>query len=335
MWTNKYPHLIEQWDPTKNGGTRLENLLEFSHTKAWWHCSECGGDWFIGVKNRTANKSGCPYCTRRKLLVGFNDLATVHPELIPEWHFNNVLKPNQVIAGSTYRAMWICSNGHSYEAAVRNKVVGRGCPYCDGKKIIQGYNDLATSHPELVSEWHPIFNGSLKPTDVAPGSKQIVHWMCSKGHEWSTRVKDRTYSKRPTGCPYCHKATSYPERKVFYFVKNFFPDAQASFKDKANGISELDIFIPSLKTGVEYDGVRYHGNKKRDQIKNKACRESKIRLIRIRELGCPNIRGEVIKVDTSEESLNQAIAMLLSKLNINDDVDFSQYNRRKDKILHG
>jgi glutaredoxin len=334
-WANKYSGLLEQWHPTKNGEKKIEDFAEFSHMKAWWHCSVCGGDWFIGIKNRTANKSGCPYCTKRKLLVGFNDLATEHPELVPEWHFNNALKPDQVISGCTYRAMWICPNGHSYDAIVRNRVAGTGCPYCDGKKVIPGETDLASCNPELVAEWHPTKNGNLTPQDVTFGSKRVVHWMCSKGHEWSTRVKDRTYSKKPTGCPYCHKATSYPERKIMYFVKNVFPDAISSYKDKAKKISELDIFIPSLKIGIEYDGVRFHGNKKRDQIKNKACRDAKIRLIRIRELGCPSIRGEIINVDKNEKSLDEGIIKLFEKLNVSETIDLSDYDRQKDKILTG
>ena len=32
------------------------------------------------------NKTGCPYCVGRKVLVGFNDCVTTYPMLAKEWH---------------------------------------------------------------------------------------------------------------------------------------------------------------------------------------------------------------------------------------------------------
>ncbi len=36
---------------------------------------------------------------------------------------------------------------------------GVGCPYCAGTAVLPGFNDLATTHPDLSSEWHPTANG--------------------------------------------------------------------------------------------------------------------------------------------------------------------------------
>ena len=67
-------------------------------------------------------------------------------------------------------------------------------------KLIKGVNDLATTNPELAKQWHPTKNGDLKPTDVTCGSGKKVWWICAKGHEWKTRVVDRTNGY---GCPIC------------------------------------------------------------------------------------------------------------------------------------
>lgn len=40
---------------------------------------------------------------------GENDLATLNPELVPEWMDSNDRKPTEVAAGSHYKAWWKCS----------------------------------------------------------------------------------------------------------------------------------------------------------------------------------------------------------------------------------
>lgn len=59
----------------------LENYI--SHRDKIKHkCTVCGGE-FIYTPNFILknNKDRCPYCTNRKVLVGFNDMLTTHPEI--------------------------------------------------------------------------------------------------------------------------------------------------------------------------------------------------------------------------------------------------------------
>ena len=39
-------------------------------------------------------------------------------------------------------------------------------PYCGDRKVLKGYNDLRTTHPEIAREWNKERNGDLKPTNV-------------------------------------------------------------------------------------------------------------------------------------------------------------------------
>lgn len=73
-------------------------------------------------------------------------------------------------------------------------------------RLIKGESDLATLHPDLVKEWHPIKNGDLMPEDISSGSGKEVWWLCPEGHTYSMVVNQRT--KRGYGCPYCsgHRA---------------------------------------------------------------------------------------------------------------------------------
>lgn len=73
------------------------------------------------------------------------------------------------------------------------------------RKILPGFNDLATTNPDIAAEWHPTKNGDLKPTDVVAGSNRKVWWLGKCGHEWEAPVSYR--SRRGDGCPVCSKVS--------------------------------------------------------------------------------------------------------------------------------
>ena len=53
-------------------------------------------------------------------------------------------------------------------------------------------------------------------------------------------------------------------------IKEIFPDTKNGFKDLFSNTMELDIYIPSLKIAIEYDGYFWHKNKEnKDLQKNK------------------------------------------------------------------
>ena len=55
-----------------------------------WRC-EKGHEWEAAVKSRTINRTGCPYCSHNKVLAGFNDLATLLPDIAAEWSAEIIL----------------------------------------------------------------------------------------------------------------------------------------------------------------------------------------------------------------------------------------------------
>lgn len=135
-------------------------------------------------------------------------LSEADPELAKQWHptKNGDLTPADVAVGSGRRVWWKCPDcGGEWAATVADRASGRGCPYCAGKKVLAGFNDLATKRPDLADEWHPTKNGDLTPRDVADGSEKKVWWKCNRcGHEWKAAIASRARSRR--GCPKCAKA---------------------------------------------------------------------------------------------------------------------------------
>ena len=106
-----------------------------------------------------------------------------------------------------------------------------------GSKIIIGINDLATTNPELVAEWHPTKN-NIRPCDISKGSTKKVWWLGKCGHEWLASPNDRTHcTHRISGCPYCAGKR-----------KNQYTDL--ADPRKAQGQNLLDSYQPFLQQFV-------------------------------------------------------------------------------------
>lgn len=194
------PELAKEWNYEKNGNLKPENFFPYSQKRVWWKCIN-GHEWQAKLLNRS-NGYGCPYCSGRYAIKGENDLQTVNPELAKEWIYekNDGLSPGEVLPNSDKKVWWRCVEGHEWEAQIKSRTKGNGCPYCSGRKAIQGENDLQIVNSELVLEWNYKKNNGLRPEKFLPNSGKKVWWICSKGHEWEQTIDKRSNG---IGCPYC------------------------------------------------------------------------------------------------------------------------------------
>lgn len=200
----QFPQLAAQWHPTKNGAITPHAVAPGAHRKVWWICPK-GHEWQATVASRTSCGNGCPVCTGKKVVSGQNDLASHFPAVAAQWHpaKNGTLTPQQVTPHSNRKVWWRCEKGHDYQAAVGARTVsGSGCPYCAGRKVLCGFNDLATLEPDVAKQWHPTLNGTLTPEMVTVGSRRKVWWECEQGHVWQAVVYSRAGVQK-SGCPIC------------------------------------------------------------------------------------------------------------------------------------
>jgi very-short-patch-repair endonuclease len=185
-----------------------------SHKKVWWKCTKSGcshpHEWEAVISSRTKdNGTGCPFCSGRNIC-SCDSLQTLNPDISAEWHHekNISLKPSEVSVSSHKKVWWKClkmgCDHHEWEATIKNRTNGRGCPFCAGQKVCP-CNSLQTLKPDIATEWHPQKNNSLKPSEVTVGSYKKVWWKCPKSecnhpHEWETVISVRT---KGHGCPFC------------------------------------------------------------------------------------------------------------------------------------
>lgn len=206
-----HPHFLAMW--SSRNTLSPTQVTPSSHRKAWWICSR-GHEWEAVVGSVVMGGSGCPYCSGKRAIPGETDLATLHPELMEQWDFQrNILDPKTVMPSSHNKVWWHCELGHSWEAAVfsRTREQAAGCPYCTGRQVLPGFNDLATVKPKLAKQWYQPLN-TLEPRDVTPGSNKKVWWQCGEGHVWQACVYART-RRKGSGCPICAGCVRKPVPK--------------------------------------------------------------------------------------------------------------------------
>lgn len=316
---NNREDLLKEWHPTKNGDLNPKNVSYGCRIKAWWKCVK-GHEWFTSPNNR--KKHNCPYCCNQKILKGYNDLATTNPELLKEWNYekNVDISPYEISSGTNRKVWWKCEKGHEWQAGVVNRKNGQGCPFCSNKKVLRGYNDLATTHSNLVSEWNFEKNKDLTPYNVVAGSNKKVWWKCKRGHEWQAAIIDRALYKQ--NCSKCGKIKKYsfPEKAILFYLKGIFDDVVENYKIPNTRNLEIDIFIKKILLGIEYDGRLYHKNIEKDIRKDSICAQNNISLIRIREKGTQNLKSTSICFEINPEKnidLEKAIYFISEYISTN------------------
>ena len=239
------PELLVDWDYDLNKLWTPEAITRSSGKQIWWRCRK-GHSWTATPDARTGRKTGCPVCQNLKLLLGYNDLASTHPELAAEIDVekNNGLGPEGIIAGAAKKVWWKCPEGHSYQSTVDSRCHGSGCGYCSNRKVLDGWNDLATISPELLPDWHPTANLPLLPQEVQAGSAKKVWWRCEKGHEYRSVVFQR---QKGVGCMNCAK-TGYDSTKggILYFIEH------SRLHARKIGITNADIRTKRIKLFVHH-----------------------------------------------------------------------------------
>ena len=148
-----------------------------------------------------------------------HNFAVCYPNLAREWHptKNGDLTPDRISPGSSRKVWWRCDQGHEWEARTQTRILYGSCPDCSSRRVSEQHN-LQVLNPAIAAEWHPTKNGDLRPSDVMPGTKKKVWWLCNCGHEWQAQISNR--SRGTTGYRSCaarrpseanNLLVSYPE----------------------------------------------------------------------------------------------------------------------------
>ena len=115
--------------------------------------------------------------------------------------------------------------------------------------------------------------------------------ICGKGHHWS--VTFGHFKNSGIRCNKCwyESSSSKGEREVSQFVKkcgyNIIENDRTQIVNPLTGYNlELDVWIPSIKKAIEYNGIYWHSfidRQIKDRIKKEQCEKLGIKLLIIKE----------------------------------------------------
>lgn len=268
-----HPELVSEWSE-KNLLLTPDGITFGSNKKVWWK-GTCGHEWQASVKARS-NGEKCPICSGARVIAGINDLQTTHPEIASEWSEKNLpLKPDEVNAKSRKNDWWRCGKcGNEWKSVINARVKGTVCPVCAEREVLAGYNDLATTDNQLLSEWDYKQN-KLKPTEVSRTSAKRAWWKCRHGHSWSMKINERTILNK--GCRICEQEylSLFPALAVSYYSNKKGLKAELG-SDRLLGVP-LETYIPSEKLAIESGSA----DENIEIMKAYMCKQRGIRLIKL------------------------------------------------------
>ena len=151
-----HPAITSQWHPSKNGALSPRDLTPGSGRKIWWRCSN-GHEWQATVSSRTKG-SGCPHCYRESIVKG---TPIVDSGLLVEWHpsLNQGLNPRELTTAYNRKLWWLCKIGHEWQATIRSRIQGSGCPICGTNN--ESHRTAGHSAPEPTARWERAPRASL------------------------------------------------------------------------------------------------------------------------------------------------------------------------------
>lgn len=199
------------------------------------------------------------------------------------------------------KLIWQCEYKHIWKANYRHIKRGHWCHQCAGnvKITINDCINLAISN-----------NGRCLSKTIKNNAEKLK-WECANKHQW--KAPFASIKNVGSWCPYCSHSISRQQKEIHEYLNKVFPQLQIILNDTQTiKPMHLDIYIPELKIGIEYDGEYWHysewaiknGSLERMNRKNKICKDKYIILLHIREKNWNKDK---------EEELNKIINKIIRK----------------------
>ncbi len=296
-----------------NKDVEVIGIYSGTHKPIEVRCKKCGYIWKATPHNLLQG-SGCIVCAGKKKKTQEDficNLQAVNKHILVIGKYISTECPVQV------RCL---KCGYEWKARPHNLLAGSGCPECANVKTGERTRKTQTEFEKELLLANPYIKVIGKYENI--GTPLLVQ--CKRcRHQWLASPGNLL---RGSDCPNCLKflKTSFPEQALFFYIKEVYPKTINGYKDIFDDNKmELDIFIPEIKTGIEYDGATWHRGKKanlREAKKYSICKEKGVRLIRIKEH--TNQEKDADIVINTDGILEAAFSQLREYIQLPDDIDF-------------
>ena len=210
--------------------------------RLFWKCGS-GHIWEATYNNVINNGTRCKFCNGGALNHNIEELDS----------FVKIKYGGKCLSGeykSNRASMkWKCKNGHSFVSKWYNVKNGYWCPDCGGskRKTIKDMRNVAKE------------NGGLCISKTYKNNRTKLIWECEFKHRWSDTY---AHVQSDRWCPVC--SCSAIQHKLYIIIRKMFKkEVLLDFKGfdwlktSKYGKQEIDIWVPSVKLAVEYDGEQH------------------------------------------------------------------------------
>lgn len=209
----------------------------------------------VSGKTKTCgHKRDFEISTKFKESIGEFICKTYGEEWIEHHWVDDTYNPFQIGSGvDSVRVKIRCCQGHTFNVSPKRLKKSTSCPYCTGRKILKGFNDLSTTHPDLVK----FIVNKDDSTKYSYGSSTKIQMICPYCNEERLYPINKLCRFRTLPCK-CGDGFSYPNKFVYNFLSqlNIEYISEKVFewaKDK-----RYDVYIPSLKILIENHGGQHY-----------------------------------------------------------------------------
>lgn len=254
-----HPCFLSLWDYDKNKNTVSPTQVTFaSGRKVWWKCS-LSHSWKAQIAKIVSSNRGCPYCSNppKLILSEYNDLATKNPEVLRYWDYSkNTIDPTTIAPNSGKIVWWRCELKHKWEQKITKITNGNRCPYCSGKAVLKGFNDLLTFCPKLTDLW---IEEKEMPA-YHKGSETVISILCPINNKPFLTTPRKIHTAYPLcSCNFCKNSVSKFEKNVEQFIRSIGEKTELNNRSIISP-KELDIVIEEKKIAIECNGTYWHSD---------------------------------------------------------------------------
>ena len=218
-----------------------------ARTKVCIVCSKHGEFWQMPSVH--LGGQGCPKCAGR----GMDKFLFI--EKAKSLHRNKFDYSKVEYINSNTKVCIICPEHGEFWQTPAKHLYGQGCPKC-GKvsmteKLTVKYDEYIKRVKKIHGEKYDY--SSIKKFETLHSKINII---CPKHGNFTQFAYDHLAGH---GCPSCAMLESNAEREIYDFICNIVGSENVVKKDRIilEG-REIDILIPSLNIGFEYNGLRWH-----------------------------------------------------------------------------
>lgn len=241
-----------------------KHVTQSSHKIVTWVCNR-GHEYELSVNKRFYGR-GCPFCAFREVMVGFNDLGAVRPDLIKQ-----LVNPQDAgrMANDNEKIDWFHVTDdeirHEWKASCKDRVyLGCGCTVCVGRSVQVGVNDFKSQFLDSsVYTWSD--KNSFSPNEIVLHSHTKIYLDCLNHSSVNNMYAEaRYFVTEHTKCQDCkpkfEKFVSKAENEIVEFICSFVDEdlvEQSVRRFKSKGVFEIDILADN-KVAIDFNGTYWH-----------------------------------------------------------------------------